>query len=91
MSLGRSCGDAAEWVRSFDRTRSRYQVTEELSRVLALPYFVQLGGHVAEDLPNLIGQAQRQHAGVLIESTEHLSFDELLASVIADRVAHLVA
>jgi sirohydrochlorin cobaltochelatase len=53
--------------------------------VVALPYFLQLGGHVAEDLPALIAQARLRHPHVAIALASHLGYDPLLAQVIADR------
>jgi sirohydrochlorin cobaltochelatase len=53
--------------------------------VVALPYFLQLGGHVAEDLPELIAQARLRHPGVTIALAPHFGYDPLLVHVIADR------
>jgi sirohydrochlorin cobaltochelatase len=55
-------------------------------RLVAVPYFLQLGGHVAEDLPATIEAARQRHAGTEILLAEHLGYDALLVEVIAERV-----
>jgi sirohydrochlorin ferrochelatase len=59
----------------------------ELGDVVALPYFLQLGDHVAEDLPALIAEARRRRPGSAIALAPHLGYDPLLARVIADRAS----
>ena len=59
-------------------------------RIIALPYFLQLGGHVAEDLPALIAQARLRHPAVAIDLAPHLGYDPLLAQVVADRAQEAV-
>jgi sirohydrochlorin cobaltochelatase len=54
-------------------------------RLVAVPYFLQLGGHVAEDLPATIEAARRRHGGAEIILAEHLGYDVLLVQVIAER------
>jgi sirohydrochlorin ferrochelatase len=56
-------------------------------QLTAVPYFLQLGGHVAEDLPSLIAAARAGHPALAIGLAEHLGYDQLLVEVIADRVA----
>jgi sirohydrochlorin cobaltochelatase len=55
-------------------------------RLVAVPYFLQLGGHVAEDLPATIDAARRRHASAEIILAEHLGYNALLVEVIAERV-----
>ena len=59
-------------------------------RIVALPYFLQLGGHVAEDLPTLIAQSRQRHPAVAIDLAPHLGYDPLLAQVVADRAQDAV-
>ena len=54
-------------------------------RLVAVPYFLQLGGHVAEDLPATIDAARRRHSDAEIILAEHLGYDVLLVQVIAER------
>jgi len=62
-----------------------------IGALVAMPYFLQLGGHVAEDLPAIIDAARTRHAALQIRLTEHLAYDPLLVTVIADRVAEALA
>jgi len=56
------------------------------AQVVAVPYFLQLGGHVAEDLPEEIEAAQVCHPKVSITLTEYLSYDPLLLEVVRARL-----
>lgn len=58
-------------------------------RVVAAPYFLQFGGHVTEDLPEAVAEAQAQHAGVTFTRSDYLSYDPLLLEVVSDRLATL--
>jgi sirohydrochlorin cobaltochelatase len=62
-----------------------------IRRVVAMPYFLQLGRHVADDLPAIIGAARERHPDTTLVLAEHLAYDQLLVSVIADRVAEALA
>ena len=55
-------------------------------RILATPYFLQLGAHVQEDLPEEVRAAKARHPKVDITLTQHLGFDSLLMDVIAARI-----
>jgi sirohydrochlorin ferrochelatase len=55
-------------------------------RVVAAPYFLQLGEHVAADLPEEIRRAQRAHPQVPFTQADYLSYDPLLLEVIHDRL-----
>lgn len=54
-------------------------------RVLLLPYFLYLGGHVGRDLPRGIARARRRHPGVRLALAPHLGFDRRLVAIVADR------
>lgn len=62
------------------------QIARGRRLLVAVPYFLQLGGHVAEDLPALIEGARARHPGATILLAEHLAYDPLLVEVIAQRV-----
>ncbi len=59
-------------------------------RLIAVPYFLQLGGHVVEDLPAIVAEARARHPAMPIALAGHLAYDPLLLSVIADRVAEAI-
>jgi sirohydrochlorin cobaltochelatase len=58
----------------------------KVARIIAAPYFLQLGGHVADDLPRAIHAARRRHPRTAILLAEHLAYDPLLVPAIAARV-----
>ncbi len=60
-------------------------------QIVVVPYLLQLGGHVAEDLPAHLSAAQLRHPGVTFVLAEHLAYDPLLVTIIAERVAAVVA
>ncbi len=58
-------------------------------RIVALPFFLHVGRHVAEDLPAHVAAAQAAHPAIAIAAAHHLDYDPCLAAVVADRVATL--
>jgi len=56
-------------------------------RVLFVPYFLYLGGHVGRDLPEHIAQARFKHPGLEIRIAPHLGFDRRVVAVVVDRIA----
>jgi sirohydrochlorin ferrochelatase len=57
--------------------------------IIAVPLFLQLGGHVAEDLPAIVAAASARYPGRAIRLASYLGYDPLLVSVVADRVREL--
>ncbi len=57
-----------------------------IRHTIAVPYFLQLGNHVAEDLPGLIAQSRERHPKMTLLLAEHLGYDRLLVPPIMDRV-----
>jgi len=66
-------------------------VARGIRHIIAAPYFLQLANHVGEDLPAIIGAARERHPAATILLAEHLAYDRLLVSVIADRVEQALA
>ncbi len=60
------------------------------TKVLAVPYFLHTGTHVADDLPTLLEEAQKRHRGVEFRLGDYLGRAELLTDILADRVAGLL-
>jgi sirohydrochlorin ferrochelatase len=54
-------------------------------RVVAVPYFVHPGKHVAEDLPNLLEEAQGRHPGVEFRLADFVGRSPLVTDILADR------
>lgn len=61
-------------------------VAAGVTRLVAAPYFLQRGRHVARDLPAIIADARLRHGHTSLLLAAHLGYDPLLTVVIADRV-----
>ena len=55
-------------------------------RVIAVPYFLHPGNHVADDLPTLLEAAQERYPQVEFLMGDYLGRDSHIADVIVDRV-----
>jgi sirohydrochlorin ferrochelatase len=55
-------------------------------RILCVPYFLYLGGHVERDLPAEMARARARHPGLRIRLAAHLGHDARLVSIVADRI-----
>ncbi len=55
-------------------------------RIVAAPYFLQLGGHVVEDLPEAITEVTKQYPNAHVALADYLSYDPLLLNVIKTRL-----
>jgi sirohydrochlorin cobaltochelatase len=53
-----------------------------VTQVLALPYFLHLGRHVAQDLPALINQARADYPALTVLAAQHLDYDLRLVNAI---------
>ena len=54
--------------------------------VIVVPYFVQTGRHVVEDIPRIVSEAKARFPEKTICLTEYLGFDERIASVVWGRI-----
>ncbi len=57
------------------------------AQIVALPYFLHLGRHVAEDLPRLVAQTAAALPQVRIAQAQHLGYDPRLVDALAARIA----
>jgi sirohydrochlorin ferrochelatase len=55
-------------------------------RVLIVPYFLYLGGHVGRDLPDHMGQARLRYPKLEIRIAPHLGYDPRIVAVTSDRI-----
>ena len=55
-------------------------------KIVAVPYFLHAGNHVADDLPTLLEQAQLQYPDVEFLMGDYLGRDAAIADVLRDRV-----
>ncbi len=61
-------------------------VSQGATSVVAVPYFLHTGTHVADDLPTLLEEAQAKHPHVSFSMGDYLGHDPLLMDVLAARV-----
>ena len=83
-------GRAVEWAyleaASPDiRTAIDRCVARGATRILIVPYFLYLGGHVGRDLPKAAAAARRRHADLEVRIAPHLGRDRRLLAIVADR------
>ncbi len=62
-------------------------VARGAGRVVAVPYFLHFGNHVANDLPGLLEEAQARYPEIEFLMGDFLGHHELIADVIRERVA----
>jgi sirohydrochlorin ferrochelatase len=60
-------------------------IKEGFETVINVPYFLHLGSHVQEDLPQIVKEAREKHAGLELLLTEHLGYDEGFATIIEEK------
>lgn len=65
-------------------------VGEGVRSILALPYFLQNGRHVREDVPRLLGESARRHPQVAIHLAPPVGYDEELVDVLVERLAESI-
>jgi len=56
-------------------------------RILLVPYFLYLGAHVLEDLPEELERARERHPGVEMVLGKHLGVHHKLAEIVVERIA----
>ncbi|OGW85019.1 MAG: hypothetical protein A3C35_03965 [Omnitrophica bacterium RIFCSPHIGHO2_02_FULL_46_11] len=61
-------------------------VKEGAQEVTVVPYFVQTGRHVVQDIPRLVSESQARHPQKVIHLAEYLGFDDRIVAVVNDRI-----
>ncbi|GFO59254.1 sirohydrochlorin cobaltochelatase [Geomonas silvestris] len=62
-------------------------VAQGAQRILLVPYFLYLGAHVLEDLPEELEQARQRYPDVEMVLGKHLGVHNKLAEVVVERIA----
>ena len=57
-------------------------VEQGIKHIIAMPYFLQFGRHVREDLPKLMAEARQRHKNLRLIQTHHLDYDLRLVDAI---------
>lgn len=66
-------------------------VAEGAESVIAVPYFLHTGNHVADDLPTLLEEGQRRYPEVEFAMGDYVGHDEAVMDVLRDRALEAVA
>jgi sirohydrochlorin cobaltochelatase len=64
-------------------------VAQGVRSIIAMPYFLHAGKHVADDLPTLLENAQSQHSHVDFLLADYLGNEPLVADILRERVLEL--
>jgi sirohydrochlorin ferrochelatase len=56
------------------------------TRILAVPYFLHTGNHVADDLPTLLEEGRQRHPNVEFRMGDYLGRSERLTQILAARI-----
>src|SRR3989338_8497187 len=64
----------------------RQSIEHGAREVIVIPYFVQTGRHVVQDIPKIVLEAQTAYPGVKVRLGEYLGFDERIVSVVFEKV-----
>lgn len=62
-------------------------VAQGAERVLLMPYFLFVGAHVQEDLPEEMAEARKRYPNVEFAMGKHLGAHRKLAEIVVDRIA----
>ncbi|HJV35684.1 CbiX/SirB N-terminal domain-containing protein [Geomonas sp.] len=62
-------------------------VAQGATRILLVPYFLYMGAHVLEDLPEELEEAKKRHPGVEMVLGKHLGVHNKLAEIVVERIA----
>ena len=62
-------------------------VAQGAQRILLVPYFLYLGAHVLEDLPEELAEAKQRHPAIEMVLGKHLGVHDKLAEIVVERIA----
>ncbi len=60
-------------------------IAQGAQQVVAVPYFLHTGTHVADDLPTLLEEAQQRHPNVRFQMGRYLGASPVLTGILAAR------
>ncbi len=58
-------------------------------RIVIVPFFMQLGAHVARDIPELVQKARQQHPHIDIRVSDYVGSHPLMAQIVMDLVGKI--
>ena len=57
-----------------------------ITEIKAVPYFLFMGIHIKEDIPEMLAKIAKSYPKVTITMGKHLGVDERLADILVDRI-----
>ena len=66
-------------------------VARGAERILLIPYFLFVGAHVREDLPEEMAEAKKRHPNVMFAMGKHLGAHRKLAEIVVERIGEGLA
>jgi sirohydrochlorin ferrochelatase len=60
-------------------------IAQGAEEIVAVPYFLHTGNHVADDLPTFLEEAQARHPAVAFRMSDFLGRSPRLTEILADR------
>jgi sirohydrochlorin ferrochelatase len=61
-------------------------VTEGANEIVIVPFFMQSGVHVSQDIPALLEKAKKQHPAVDIRVTDYVGAHPLMKEIVEDLI-----
>jgi len=61
-------------------------IEKGVDEIKVVPYFLFMGMHLKEDIPNMVAECVEEHPDVKVIMGEPLGVDERLADILADRM-----
>ena len=59
---------------------------KDVKEIKVMPYFLFMGIHLKEDIPNMVAECAASFPGIKITMGEPLGVDERLADILVDRI-----
>ena len=59
-------------------------IRQDAQKIVIVPFFMQSGGHVARDIPELAGKARKQYPAIDIVVTDYVGAHPLMAKIVVD-------
>jgi sirohydrochlorin ferrochelatase len=61
-------------------------VIQHADRIVVVPFFLQMGMHVTEDIPSLLNEVKERYPGLQIGVTDAVGSHPLMSNIVADLV-----
>ncbi len=66
-------------------------VAQGATRILAVPYFLHTGTHVAEDLPHLLNEGRLRHPDIEFRMGDYIGRSSYVTDILSARIHHALS